>query len=132
MKARSDSLQRLASLTSRMHALGRWRLTALEQEQESLGEDLRAVLEAIGRDDGAYGAHAKLGAWRIRVLQRRLDALERETDRAQRAARSQGLRAKLADKAAQTAERARREREARKELADLVERALQRGGASHG
>ncbi len=132
MKKRADSLQRVAALASRMHALGRWRVTALERDQESLGDDLRAALEALGRDDLACGAQAKLGARRIRALQRRLDALEHESDRAARAARTQGIRAKLADKAAQTADRAHREREARKELAELVERALPRRGASHG
>jgi len=132
MKKHVDSLNRIAGLASRMRELGRWRLTALEQEQASLDDDLRAAFEALARDDFAYGALAKLGARRISSLQRRIDALERESERAEKAARAHAIRAKLADKAAGTAEQAYHERQARKELADLVERTLLKRGASHG
>ena len=64
-----------------MHDLGRWRLSAIEQEQASLVDDLRAVFEALESGDLAYGAQAKLGGRRIRALQRRLDSLARESAR---------------------------------------------------
>ena len=131
-KKHVDSLNRIAGLASRMRELGRLRLTALEQEQATLSDDLRAAFEALARDDLAYGAAAKLGARRIRSLQRRIDALEHESERAERAAQAHAIRAKLADKVAGTAEQAYREREARKELAELVERTLLKRNASHG
>jgi hypothetical protein len=132
MKKRVDSLTRIGKLASQLHELGRWRLTAIQQEQASLSDDLRAVFESLENGDLAYGAHAKLGARRIRALQRRLDTLERESERVSRAAHVQGVRAKLAEQAAETADKAWREHKARKELAELVELALLRRHASQG
>ncbi len=68
MKKRVDSLTRIGRLASQMHDLGTWRLSAIEQEQASLSDDLRAVFEALESGDLAYGAQAKLGARRIRGL----------------------------------------------------------------
>ena len=130
MKKRVDSLARIERLASQMHDLGRWRLSAIEQEQASLGDDLRAIFEALESGDLAYGAQAKLGARRIRAVQKRLDMLERESERLSDVAKVHGIRAKLAGHAAQAADKAYREREARKELADIVERALMRRDAS--
>ena len=132
MKKRVDSLTRIGRLASQMHELGKWRLSAIQQEQASLSEDLRAVFEALESGDLAYGAQAKLGARRIRGLQKKLDALAGESERVQRAAHVHGMRAKLAERAAETADKTYREHEARKELADLVERALMRRDASQG
>jgi hypothetical protein len=132
MKKRVDSLTRAAKLASQMHDLGRWRLSAIQQEQASLSDDLRAVFEALEKGDLAYGAQAKLSARRARDLQKRLDALAHESKRVSRAARDHGVRAKLAGQAAEAAGRDHREREARKDLADLVERALLRRDASQG
>ena len=130
MKKHVDSLARIGRLASRMHELGKWRLSAIQQQQASLSDDLRAVFKALESGELAYGAQAKLGARRIRGLQKRLDALERESEQVQRVAHVQGMRAKLAEHAAETADKACREQEARKELADLVERTLMRGDAS--
>jgi|SRR5208283_4921454 len=132
MKKRVDSLTRIGKLASQMHALGRWRLSAIEQEQASLGGDLRAVYEALESGDLAYGAQAKLGAHRIRALQKRLDTLSRESERVSQVARVHGLRAKLAEKAAESADKAWREQQARKELSELVARMLLRRDASQG
>ncbi len=132
MKKRVDSLMRIGKLASQMHELGRWRLSAIQQEQASLSDDLRAVFEAMESGDLAYGAHANLSARRIRALQKRLDTLERESEQVSRAAHVHGVRAKLAEQAAETADKAWREREARKELAELIELALRRRGASQG
>ena len=80
MKKRLDALTRLGKLQALMHDLGRWRLSAIEQEQTSLNEDLRAVFEALQSGDLAYGAQVKLSARHIRTLQRQLDLLAREFD----------------------------------------------------
>ena len=132
MKKRVDSLARMAKLASQMRDLGRWRLSAIQQEQATLSEDLRSVFEDLEKGEFAYGAQAKLGARRVRALQKRLDALAHESERASRAAQAHGVRAKLAVDAAESAGRDHREREARKALADLVERALLRRDASQG
>ena len=115
-----------------MHELGRWRVSAIEQEQASLSDDLRAVFEAMEGGDFAYGAQAKLSARHLRALQKRLDALAHESDRARSAARAHGVRAKLAEQAADKAAEAYRERQARKELAELIEQALTLRDASQG
>jgi hypothetical protein len=132
MKKRVDSLNRIGKLASQMHELGKWRLSAIQREQASLSDDLRAAFEALENGDLACGAQAKLSARRIRGLQKQLDTLAGESERVQRAAHGQGVRAKLAEQAAETADKAYREHEARKELADLVERALMRRDASQG
>ena len=130
MKKRVDSLARIEKLASQMHELGRWRLSAIEQEQASLSDDLRAIFLALESGDLAYGAQAKLGVRRIRALQKRLDTLERESERLSHTARQHGIRAKLAGQAAEAADKVYRDREARKELADIAERALIRRDAS--
>ena len=43
MKKRLDALNRIVKLQARMHDLGRSRLTAIEQQQASLADDLRAI-----------------------------------------------------------------------------------------
>jgi hypothetical protein len=80
----------------------------------------------------AYGAQAKLSARRVRALQKRLDALAHESERVSRAARVHGVRAKLAEQAAETAGKIWREHEARKDLAEIVERTLIKRDASQG
>ena len=132
MKKRVDSLTRIGKFASQMHDLGRWRLSAIEQEQASLSDDLRTVLEAMQDGDLAYGAQAKLGARQIRALQRRLVTLAREYEKVGQATLTHGLRAKLAGQAADAADKEYRERQARKELAELVERTLLQSDASQG
>ena len=124
MKKRLDALTRIGRLQARLRDLGRWRLTAIEQEQATLADDLRAAFEAIESGDLAYGAQAKLGARRIRALQERLDSLSGESDDVRRKAQAHAIRAKLAERAAETAAETYRDRKERKELADLVERAI--------
>ena len=130
MKKRVDSLARIEKLASQMHELGRWRLSAIEQEQASLSDDLRAIFLALESGELAYGVQAKLGVRRIRALQKRLDTLERKSERLSHTARQHGIRAKLAGQAAEAADKVYRDREARKELADIAERALIRRDAS--
>ncbi len=130
MKKRLDALNRLGRLQAKMHDLGRWRLSAIEQEQAGLGEDLRAVFEALQTGDLAFGAQAKLGAPRIRALQQQLDSLARESTHVREKAKAHGVTAKLAEQAAGNAARRYREDKARKELADLIERAIARRIAS--
>jgi len=132
MKKRVDSLARIGKLASQMHELGRWRLTAIEREQATLSGDLSAAFAALEDGELAYGAQAKLSVRRIRALQERLDALQRESHEARRAAQVHGIRARLAEQAAETAGKALREREARKELAELIERTIIRRNASQG
>ena len=130
MKKRVDSLNRIGRLQSRLHELGRSRLSAIERQQASLGADLKSMFEALESADLAYGAPAKLSVRRIRTLQRRLDALSQEKTRAHEVAKAHALRAKLAEKAAETAAKAYRDERERKELAELIERALARRNAS--
>lgn len=130
MKKRVDSLARIEKLASQMHDLGRWRLSAIEQEQASLSDDLRAIFVALESSDLADGAHAKLSARRIRALQKRLDTLARKSERLTHASKQHGIRAKLAGQAAEAAGKVYRDREARKELADVAERWLMRRDAS--
>ena len=132
MKKRVDSLARIGRLAAQMHELGRWRLSAIAQEEAHVGEDLSAVYEALESGDIACGPLAGLGVGRIRALQRRLDSLKRETERASVIARSYGLRAKLAERAAEAAGKVWREKEARKALAELIERTLPARDTSQG
>ena len=129
-KKRFDALTRLGRLQARMHDLGRWRLTAIEQEQASLSDDLRAVFEALESGDLAYGAQAKLSGRRVRALQKQLDSLARESDYVRKKAKAHGISARLAEQAAETAGRRYRDDKERKELADLIERAIARRAAS--
>jgi hypothetical protein len=130
MKKRIDALNRLGKLQARMHDLGRWRLSAIAREQASLGDDLRAVFEALESGEFAYGSQAKLGARRVRGLQKKLDTLALESDAVREKAKAHGISAKLAEQAAETASRRYRDEKERKELADLVERAIARRNAS--
>jgi uncharacterized protein (DUF3084 family) len=132
MKKRVDSLVRIGKLAAQMHDLGRWRLSKIERERASLSDDLRAVFEALENGELVYGALAQLSAHRIRRLQKQLDALASESDRVRRAAHVHGMRAKLAERAAETADQVYRELQARKEVTDLIERALMRRDASQG
>jgi hypothetical protein len=130
MKKRLDALTRIGKLQGQMHDLGRWRLSAIERQQAELSDDLRAIFEALETGELAYGAQAKLGARHIRALQKRLDSLARESEHARRAAQAHGIRAKLAEQAAETAAARYRDHKERKELAELVERAIVRRNAS--
>ena len=130
MKKRIEALNRIGKLQARLHALERLRLIAIEQQQASLGADLKASFETPDSVDLAYGEQAKLTARRIRSLQRRLDALSHERTQAHQAAKAHGIRAKLAEKAVETAARAYRDQTERKELAELIDRALARRDAS--
>ena len=132
MKKRMDAMNRLVKLQARMHDLGRSRLTAIEQRQASLADDLKAVFEMLECGDIAYGPQAKLTQRRIRSLQKRLDDLASESTLAREAAKAHGLRATLAEKAAETAAKAYRADQERKELAELIERTLMRREASSG
>ena len=132
MKKRADSLARIGRLASQIHELGRSRLSAIQREQARLGDDLRAVFEALESGALAYGAQAKLGARRLRGLQKQIDALAHESEHVHRAAHVHGIRAKLAEHAAEAADKAYREHQARKDLAELIERALMRRDASQG
>jgi hypothetical protein len=130
MKKRLDALTRIGNLQSRMHDLGRCRLTAIERQQAGLAEDLRAIFETLESGDLAYGAQAKLSGRHIGALQRRLDALARESENVRRKAQAHGMRAKLAEQAIESVAARYRDLMERKELAELVERAIARRSAS--
>jgi hypothetical protein len=130
VKKRVETLTRLGRLQGRMHDLGRWRLSAIERERASLGDDLKAALKTLEIGDLAYGAQASFGAGYIRALQRRLDSLARDEDHVRRKAEALGLRAKLAERAAATAAEVYREQKERKELAELIEHTVARRRAS--
>lgn len=120
MKKRLDALARFGRLQTKMHDLGRWRLSAIEREEAGLSDDLMGVFEAL-ESDAASGA---LATRHIRTLQKRLDSLQRESDQLRRRVLAHGVRAKLAEQAAESAGRLEREKKERSELADLIERAI--------
>ncbi len=130
MKKRLDALTRIGRFQALMHDLGRSRLYSLERQQAGLTDDLKAVFETLEADGLAYGPQAGLAARHIRALQRKLDQLVREQDTARLSALKQGTRAKLAELAVETAALAQRRHKERKDLAELIERAIARRGAS--
>ena len=130
MKKRLDALTRIGRFQALMHDLGRSRLHSLERQQAGLSDDLKAVFETLESDELAYGPQAGLAARHIRALQRKLDQLVRDQEAARRSALAQGTRAKLAEQAIETAALGYRRHKERKELAELIERAIARRGAS--
>ena len=130
MKKRLDALTRIGRFQALMHDLGRSRLHSLERQQAELTDDLKAMFETLESDELAYGAQAGLAARHIRALQRKLDQLVREQDAARLSALAQGTRAKLAELAIEAAALDHRRHKERKELAELIERAIARRGAS--
>ena len=130
MKRRLDALTRTGRFQALMHDVGRSRLHSLERQQAGLNDDLKAVFEALEVDEIAYGAQAGLVARRIRALQLRLDQLAREQESARRSVLMQGTRAKLAELAIEAAALGYRRLNERKELAEIIEQAIARRGAS--
>jgi hypothetical protein len=130
MKKRLDALTRIGRFQALMHDLGRSRLHSLEREQAELADDLKEMFETLESDERAYGPPAGLAARHIRAVQRKLDQLVREQDTARLSALKQGTRAKLAELAIETAAMTHRRHQERKELAELIERAIARRGAS--
>jgi hypothetical protein len=130
MKRRLDALTRIGRFQALMHDVGRSRLHSLERQQAGLNDDLKAVFEALEVDEIAYGAQAGLVARRIRALQLRLDQLAREQESARRSVLMQGTRAKLAELAIEAAALGYRRLNERKELAEIIEQAIARRGAS--
>src|SRR5208337_4501407 len=100
MKKRVDSLTRIGKLASQMHDLGRWRLSAIQHEQASLSDDLRAVLEALETGELAYGAQAKLSARRGRARPGRARKARRTggRDRREGLARARGAQGSRRDR----------------------------------
>jgi predicted nucleic acid-binding Zn-ribbon protein len=130
MKKRLDALTRIGRFQALMHDLGRSRLHSLERQRSGLTDDLKAVFQTLESDALAYGPQAGLAARHIRALQRKLDQLVRDQDAARLSALAQGVRAKLAELALETAALDHRRHKERKELAELIERAIARRGAS--
>jgi hypothetical protein len=130
MKKRLDALTRIGRFQALMHDLGRSKLHSLERQQAGLTDDLRAVFRTLESDELAYGPQAGLAARHIRALQRKLDQLVHDQDAARLSALAQGTRAKLAELALKAAALDHRRHKERKELAELIERAIARRGAS--
>ena len=130
MKKRLDALTRIGRFQALMSDLGRSRLHSLERQQAGLNNDLKAVFQTLESDELAYGPQAGLAARHIRALQRKLDQLVHDQDAARLSALAQGTRAKLAELALEAAALDHRRHKERKELAELIERAIARRGAS--
>jgi len=130
MKKRLDALARIGRFQALMSDLGRSRLHSLERQQAGLNDDLKAVFQTLESDELAYGPQAGLAARHIRALQRKLDQLVHDQDAARLSALAQGTRAKLAELALEAAALDHRRHKERKELAELIERAIARRGAS--
>jgi hypothetical protein len=130
MKKRLDALTRIGRFQALMHDLGRSRLHSLERQQAGLNDDLKAVFQTLESDELAFGPQAGLAARHIRALQRKLDQLVHDQDAARLSALAQGTRAKLAELALEAAALDHRRHKERKELAELIERAIARRGAS--
>lgn len=132
MKDRLKALTRIGRFQALMHDVVRWRLHSLERQQAGLNDDLKAVFDTLEAQEIAYGPQAGLAARHIRALQVELDRLAREQDAARCRALTQGTRAKLADLAIDAAALSHRRWNERKELAEIIERAIVRRGASSG
>jgi hypothetical protein len=130
MKKRLDALTRIGRFQALMRDLGRSRLHSLERQQAGLNDDLKAVFQTLESDELAFGPQAGLAARHIRALQRKLDQLVHDQDAARLSALAQGTRAKLAELALEAAALDHRRHKERKELAELIERAIARRGAS--
>lgn len=130
MKKRLDALTRIGRFQALMRDLGRSRLHSLERQQAGLNNDFKAVFQTLESDELAYGPQAGLAARHIRALQRKLDQLVHDQDAARLSALAQGTRAKLAELALEAAALDHRRHKERKELAELIERAIARRGAS--
>ena len=130
MKKRLDALTRIGRFQALMRDLGRSKLHSLERQQAGLNDDLKAVFQTLESDELAYGPQAGLAARHIRALQRKLDQLVHDQDAARLSALAQGTRAKLAELALEAAALDHRRHKERKELAELIERAIARRGAS--
>ena len=130
MKKHLDALTRIGRFQALMRDLGRSRLHSLERQQAGLNDDLKAVFQTLESDELAYGPQAGLAARHIRALQRKLDQLVHDQDAARLSALAQGTRAKLAELALEAAALDHRRHKERKELAELIERAIARRGAS--
>ena len=130
MKKRFDALTRIGRFQALMRDLGRVRLHSLERQQAGLTDDLKAVFQTLESDELAYGVQGGLAARHIRAVQRKLDQLSRDQEEARRSALAHATRAKLAALAIQTAADNYRRHKERKELAELIERAIARRGAS--
>lgn len=130
MNKRLDALTRIGRFQALMRDLGRSRLHSLERQQAGLNDDLKAVFQTLESDELAYGPQAGLAARHIRALQRKLDQLVHDQDAARLSALAQGTRAKLAELALEAAALDHRRHKERKELAELIERAIARRGAS--
>ncbi|MGA8582946.1 MAG: hypothetical protein WB715_03740 [Roseiarcus sp.] len=130
MNKRLDALTRIGRFQALMRDLGRSRLHSLERQQAGLNDDLKAVFQTLESDQLAYGPQAGLAARHIRALQRKLDQLVHDQDAARLSALAQGTRAKLAELALEAAALDHRRHKERKELAELIERAIARRGAS--
>jgi hypothetical protein len=130
MKKRLDALTRIGRFQALMYDLGRSRLHSLERQRAGLTDDLKAVFQTLESDELAYGPQAGLAARHIRALQRKLDQLVRDHDAARLSTLAQGTRAKLAELALENAALDHRRHKERKELAELIERAIARRGAS--
>ena len=130
MKKRLDALTRIGRFQALMSDLGRSRLHSLERQQAGLNDDLKAAFQTLESDELAYGPQAGLAARHIRAVQRKLDQLVHDQDAARLSALAQGTRAKLAELALEAAALDHRRHKERKELAELIERAIARRGAS--
>lgn len=130
MKDRLKALTRIGRFQALMHDVVRWRLYSLERRQAGLNDDLKAVFDTLAADEIAYGPRAGLAARHIRALQVELDHLAREQETARGSALAQGTRAKLAELAIDAAALSHRRLNERKELAEIIERAIARRGAS--
>ena len=130
MNKRLDALTRIGRFQALMRDLGRSKLHSLERQQAGLNDDLKAVFQTLESDELAYGPQAGLAARHIRALQRKLDQLVHDQDAARLSALAQGTRAKLAELALEAAALDHRRHKERKELAELIERAIARRGAS--
>jgi S-methylmethionine-dependent homocysteine/selenocysteine methylase len=130
MKKRLDGLRRIERVQRQLNDLATWRLAALVRARESLEDNHREMLEAVGRDIASYGPLAVAATRRIRAIERQIDQAAAEHKSQSRAALDQAARAKLADQAVGAADARYRAQRERKDLAELIERSLGAAKAS--
>ena len=127
MKKQLDGLKRIERVQRQMRDLANWRLAAIERARESLVENHREMIEAIGRDLASYGPLAVAATRQIRAIERQIEIAGVNRREQAKAAMDQAARVKLANRAAGAADARCHAQRERKDLAELIDRSL--GGA---
>ena len=132
MNKHLEGLKRIKRVQRQLADLAKWRLAAIECAEATLGESRRQMIEAIGRDAAYTGPLAAIVARHMRGVDRRIESTAVNRQLQTNAARVQGGRTRLADRAVNAADLRHRAQRERKDLAELIERSLAGAKTSSG